>query len=121
MPVTARKPYPVQPRDSVEHYHGDQIVYVCWEHHLLFAAAFVLCLPPTTSFKALTTEHIPPIIAQDPDAAKIDWLKVQWVKDGKAFKPDFAKSLADNGIDHKTLLRFETPGLNSVCGAATAA
>jgi phenol/toluene 2-monooxygenase (NADH) P4/A4 len=34
--------------------------------------------------------------------------------DGNAFKPTLDKSLADNGVSHKSLIRMVTPGLNGI-------
>ena len=52
-----------------------------------------------------------PIYGLHPDWAKIDWSKASWTLDGEQFTPDPAKSLADNGIGHKSVLRLTTPGL----------
>jgi phenol hydroxylase P4 protein len=56
---------------------------------------------------------IGPIYGLHPDWAKIDWAKTTWLLDGKQVTPDPKKSLAGNGIGHKSVLRFTTPGL---CG-----
>ncbi|TAM10684.1 MAG: phenol hydroxylase [Nevskiaceae bacterium] len=116
MAIIARKPYDFPPADSVEHYHGDQLIYMCWGHHLMFAAPFMTMASPKTSFGEFLKTALEPIIALDPDAAKVDWTKVEWTRRGKAFKPALDKSLQDNGIVHKEYLRFDTPGLNTVCG-----
>ncbi len=114
MSVTARAPYDFMPRDRVENFHGNQIVYASWDHHLLFAAPFLICIPPETPFRALLDGPLAELLKLDPDAEKIDWSKVEWLKGGQPFTPDFDRSLAENGIAHKELLRFRTPGLNSV-------
>lgn len=54
------------------------------------------------------------MIAADPDAAQIDWASVQWRLGGQPWQPDFARSLKDNGVRHKALIRMCTPGLNSL-------
>ena len=46
MAVTSLKEYIGVARDRVENYGGKQIVYLSWDHHLLFAAPLMLCLPP---------------------------------------------------------------------------
>ncbi|PWR23177.1 phenol hydroxylase subunit P4 [Zavarzinia compransoris] len=118
MAVAALAPYEFQPRDLVENFAGKQLVYVSWDRHLLFAAPFLICLPPETPFQALVDGPLAQLLALDPDAAAIDWRAVEWLKAGKPFTPDFGRTLAENGIGHKTLLRFQTPGLNSVTAAA---
>ncbi|ACO79237.1 Multi-component phenol hydoxylase, gamma subunit; LapO [Azotobacter vinelandii CA] len=114
MPVTARKTYLGVPRDRVENFHGKQLVYVSWDHHLLFAAPFLLCLSPQTPFGDLVQKALLPLLQADPDAAAIDWRQVEWLKDNRPWTPDFGRSLADNGIGHKDQLRLRTPGLDSL-------
>ncbi|MDV7210192.1 phenol hydroxylase subunit P4 [Azotobacter beijerinckii] len=118
MSVVARKEYVAVPRDRVENFHGKQLVYVSWDHHLLFAAPFLLCLPPQTAFGELLDSALQPLLQADPDAAAIDWGKVEWLKDNQPWVPDFERSLADNGIAHKGQLRMRTPGLNSLCAVS---
>lgn len=120
MTVTARKTYRFDPVDGIEHYHGNQLVYVSWDHHLMFAAPFILCVPPAMRFIELVETVIQPLVAADPDASRVDWTRAEWIKGGRGFNPDFTGSLADNGIGHKDLLRFRTPGLNTLCGVPPA-
>ena len=65
----------------------------------------------------LATAVLPGIYGYHPDFAKIDWKAVQWFKSGKAWTPDPAKSLADNGLVHKDAIRFRTPGLEGIKGS----
>jgi phenol hydroxylase P4 protein len=104
------------PRDTQASYHGNILVYVHWEEHLFFCAALAFPLPPGMPFGALVSEVIAPNYAAHPDAAKIDWSKVEWVIDGEKVTPDFNASLEANGIGHKSLIRFWTPGLNGKAG-----
>jgi phenol/toluene 2-monooxygenase (NADH) P4/A4 len=39
---------------------------------------------------------------------------VRWTLDGEDFVPDMEASLGDQGIGHKSLLRFWTPGLDGL-------
>lgn len=114
MAVKAMKEYIGTPRDTVANFGGRQLVYVAWDHHLLFAAPFLLCLPPETPFKELVAGPLTALIAPDPDAAEVDFSTVEWLLAGKPFTPDVDASLADNGIRHKDQLRFRTPGLSSL-------
>ena len=117
MTVAALKKYVAVPRDRVENFDGKQIVYVSWDQHLLFAAPFLLCLPIETPFKDLVEGMLTALLQPDPDAALIDWTKVEWSKGSKPWVPDFSKSLAANDIAHKSQLRFRTPDLNSLMPA----
>lgn len=118
MTVTATKPYLGQPRDRAEAFGDKQLVYVAWDRHLLFAASFMLSVTPSMRFGDLVHGPISALIAIDPDAAAIDWTAVRWRLGDQPWVPDFERSLADNGIGHKMELRFETPGLNTLCAAA---
>jgi phenol hydroxylase P4 protein len=118
MAVTALKEYIGVARDRAENYGGKQIVYLSWDHHLLFASPLMLCLPSYTLFGDMLKGPVAALLQPDPDAAALDWGKVEWLKDNQAFTPDPSRSLADNGIGHKDQLRFRTPGLNSLLDAA---
>ncbi|ANQ85037.1 phenol 2-monooxygenase subunit p4 [Azoarcus olearius] len=118
MPVTAIKEYVAVPRDQVANFHGKQLVYVSWDRHLLFAAPFLICLPPETPFRELVEGPLKALVSPDPDAAAIDWQRVEWLKSNQPWTPDFDASLAANGIGHKDQLRMCTAGLNSLAPAA---
>ncbi len=75
------------------------------------------CLCRRKRFGALAAQILPGIYGYHPDFAKIDWSQVQWFKSGKPFQPDSAKTLAENGIGHKDLIRFRTPGLTGISGS----
>lgn len=118
MTIAARAPYDFKPRDLVENFHGKQIVYATWDRHMLFAAPFLICVPPETTFREFVEGPLAQLLSIDPDAAAIDWSAALWQKGNDIFTPDFDQSLAANGIAHKELLRLRTPGLNSVTAAA---
>ena len=115
MPVVARKEYIGNSRDHVSHYHGNQMVYASWDHHLIFAAPCILYCSPSISFRELVEGILAPLLAVDPDADKIDWRKVEWLKSNQPWQPNFERSLSENGVGHKDSLRFRTPGLNTLC------
>ena len=118
MAVVSTKPYVGVPRDLVANFNGKQLVYACWDQHLLFAAPFLSCVPPDMSFRELVDGPLTALMQPDPDAAFVDWSRVEWLKSNQPFMPDFDASLAANGIGHKEQLRFVTPGLNSLLAAA---
>lgn len=119
MSVAALKPYVGTPRDTQDKFHGGQLLYVGWDQHLMFCAPFAYCLPPATRFGDFVEQQFAASIAAHPDAAQIDWSKVQWLKSSQPWTPDFDKSLADNGLKHKDVLRIKTPGLNGIQGCAS--
>lgn len=122
MPVTAIVPdyetyAPI--RYTSADYGGNILVYIHWEEHLSFCAALTFPLPPAMPWSALIEQIVAPHYAAHPQAARIDWSQVLWTIDGKTVAVRADASLADNGVRHKSLIRFWTPGLNGQGGVAT--
>ncbi len=109
--------YQGEVRDRVENFSGNQLIYVGWDHHLMFCSAFTFLVSPNNSFDTLINEVIIGAFTQHPEWSEIEWSKVQWLLDGNSFIPDMKKSLAAQGIGHKSLLRFNTPELKGFKGA----
>ena len=116
MSVTAIGNYEFQSRDALANYKGKQLLYVNWDKHRMFSRPFVLALPPDTLFSVLLEKVIPEAYSFHPDFPKIDWSRVEWIKSNQAFRPDATKTLAENGIGHKDLIRMVTPGLDGLNG-----
>lgn len=95
------------------------LFYIGWEDHLMFCAPFCLPLPPDMPFGALATQVLPGVYGAHPDFSRIDWSQVAWFKSGQPWTPDPAKSLADNGLGHKDVIRMRTPGLNGIAGSCS--
>ena len=93
------------------------LLYVGWDDHLLFCAPVCLPLPPSMPFGALASSVLPGVYGEHPDFARIDWGRVQWLKSGRPWLPDYTKTLADNGLKHKDVIRFCTPGLSGIGGS----
>ena len=119
MPVTAIKPYVGEVKDSVDKFHGAQLLYIGWEDHLMFCAPFAFPFPPVMRFGDITEKVLPGAFGEHLDFAQIDWAKAEWFKSGKPWTPDFNKSLADNGLKHKDVIRFRTPGLTGIKGSCS--
>mgnify|MGYP003475334101 CR=1 FL=1 len=118
MAVKSIKPYIGTPRDLVANFNGKQIVYVCWNQHLLFAAPFMLVVEPGMRFGDLLEPAFQRLPRPDPEPAASRWSVAGWQKRNQAWTPDFNASIAANGIAHKEQLRFSTPGLNALLAAA---
>lgn len=115
MAVKALKDYKFAPADTQDKFPpGTQLTYIGWDQHTMFCSPFCLPLPGEMPFGALTAEVIPGAIAQHPDAEKVEWDKVEWMLDGEKFTPDMSKSLKANGLVHKSVIRFRTPGLDGI-------
>lgn len=120
MTVVAINPdYRGEAADAEEKFHGNRLLYVGWEDHLLFCSPICLSLPASMPFGALTSEVLPGIYGSHPDFGKIDWSQAEWFDSGAPFNPDPAKSLADNGLVHKSVLRLCTPGLTGIAGSGS--
>ena len=114
MAVAAIGDYDFPPRDRAEVYGDNQLVYFCWDRHLLFAAPFITFVSGEMTLGDYLEEVIGPLVAPDPDAGELDWAKAEWSNGPNPFVPDFSASLADNGIGHKNKILMSTPGLNSL-------
>lgn len=119
MPINAMYDYQATPKDLQENFHGNQLVYIGWDKHLMFCSPVCLPLPPDMPFGALIEEVLPGIYQSHPDFARIDWSQVQWQLDQQPFTPDPAKALREQGVNHKSVLRFYAPGLDGIAGAAS--
>jgi len=117
MAVAAIGKYAFEPADALEKFHGAQLLYIGWEDHLLFCAPFAFPFPPTMPFRAVVEEVLPGSFGYHPDFARIDWAQAEWFKSGQPWRPDFDKSLAENGLRHKDVIRFHTPGLRGIAGS----
>lgn len=107
----------MEPKDRLENFHGNQLLYVGWEDHLMFCAPFCFPLPPDMPFQAVIDKVLPPAFGYHPDFAKIDWNQAEWKTSGQPFVPDGSKSLLENGLGHKAVIRFRTPGLTGIAGS----
>lgn len=118
MPVHAITPdYQGEVLDKRENFGDNQVVYVGWDHHLMFCAAFAYPLPPQMPFSALLNEVMPSTFSLHPEYEEINWETAEWLLDGQPFIPQMDVSLIDQGINHKSLLRFHTPELKGFQGA----
>lgn len=119
MPVQAIRPdYVGEVKDRVELFHGKQLIYIGWDQHNMICSPIALPLPSAMPFGDLVDKVLPTTaFAAHPDWPKIDWSQVEWLRSSQPFKPDRAKSLADNGLGHKSLIRFKTPGLSGINGS----
>lgn len=120
MPIIALAPgYSGPVQDTEDKFHGKRLLYICWDEHLLFCAPVALPLPAAMPFGALLSQVLPGVYGSHPDFARLDWASVQWTHGGAPFKPDPEKSLADNGLVHKSVIRFRTPGLRGIGGSCS--
>ncbi len=116
MAVVSIGEYEFEAKDKVENFHGNQLTYINWENHLMFCAPLCFPLPPEMPFAAFVGELLPSAYSQHPDFEKIKWDEVKWTLNGEDFTPDMDANLKENGLGHKSLVRFWTPGLDGING-----
>lgn len=110
MSVQALAPgYKFEPRDLQANFHGNQLIYVGWDHHLMFCSAFTFPVPPEMTFAEMKDNVMSDAFAQHPMYADIDWNEATWLLDGQPFTPKLDAGLSEQGIGHKSVLRFQTP------------
>ncbi|MFO0585810.1 MAG: phenol hydroxylase subunit P4 [Anaeromyxobacter sp.] len=117
MATAAIGKYDFAPKDTVDKFPAP-LLFVGWEDHKMLCAPFAVPFPPTLKFGDMCRGAFQPIFGAHPEFSKIDWAKVEWFKSGKPWKPDHEKTLAENGLGHKDVIRFRTPGLTGLKGSA---
>lgn len=117
MAVHALAAYDFPPKDTADQFPAP-LLYVGWEDHKMFCAPFCVPMPPDTPFGEFVKGVLPGMFSAHPDFEKIDWDQTQWFSSGQPFAPDMGKSMADNGLGHKSVIRFRTPGLTGLSGSA---
>jgi phenol hydroxylase P4 protein len=117
--TTNGQTYPTIMKDSVDKFHGNNVVCIDWYGHVMVSSPRAFPLPPEMPFGALVSELLPLTYSIEPDFAKLDFetTEVIWTIDGTVVTPDFSKSLAENGVGHKSFIQFETPTLTGKLGA----
>jgi phenol hydroxylase P4 protein len=118
MSVKAIRPgYHGEMKDTVDKFHGNQLLNVGWDRNLLYATPMCVPVPPGMPFSILIAQLFPAFFGQHPRFRDIEWSAVQWTRSGEPFVPVLEKSLLENGLEHKALLRFRTPELEGWLGS----
>jgi len=119
MPVVSIGPYEFEPADRAAAFHGNRLLYVGWDRHLLFCAPHCLPFPPATRLRDVVENVLPGIYGYHPDFARIDWRRVEWLRGSVPWEPDLDRTLEENGLGHKDVIRFRTPGLDGIGGSGS--
>ena len=119
MAVQAIGEYEFEAKDKLENFHGNMLTYWNWVDHLMICTPVALPLGPAVPFGTIVSEVFPGVYGYHPDFAEIDWDIAEWTLDDKPFVPRLDKSLADNGLQHKSIVKFVTPGLRGISGTCT--
>jgi len=112
MPVKSiAEHYTGDARDRLENFHGNQLVYVGWDKHLMFAAPFTFLVSPELTFGEFFNNVVAPAFDLHPKWRDVNISAIQWLLNGSAFEPILDASLHSLSIDHKSLLRMNTPSV----------
>ena len=117
--IALNEGYTGEIRDRVENFHGKQLLFVGWEDHLMFCAPHCIPVEAATPFRTLIDEMLPAMYASHPDWQNVDLNAVEWFRSGQPFTPDFNQTIGGNGLGHKAVIRFRTPGLNGINGSCS--
>ena len=104
--------YQFTPLDLQQNYGENMLLFIGWDHHTLFCSAHAFVVSPKQTLQELIDGQIKAGFEQHPDFENIDWSTVQFSLNRNNLKVDFSKTLDELGFDHKSLLRFVTPGLD---------
>jgi phenol hydroxylase P4 protein len=114
--ATLTTSYAFAPRDSEENF-PDPLLYIGWENHLLFCAPVCVPVAGNTLFVSLQDKILKEVYGAHPDVLSISWNDVLWFKSSRPWYPNKDKSLIENGIKHKDVIRFRTPNLFGIAGS----
>ncbi|SOY60035.1 Phenol hydroxylase P4 protein [Cupriavidus taiwanensis] len=117
MPVVSIGDYAFEAADREAVFHGNRLLYIGWDGHLLFCAPHCFPFPPSMPLRDVVDKVLPGVYGYHPDFARIDWGQVQWLRGGQPWQPDFDRTLEQNGLGHKDVIRFRTPGLDGIGGS----
>jgi phenol hydroxylase P4 protein len=116
MLVKARATYDFPAMDTVDKFPAP-LLYIGWDNHKMYCSPLCVPIPPNTRFGDFVKLMLPGFFGAHPDFAKIDWDNVQWYSSGQPFDPDMDKTMAENGLGHKSAVRLSTPGLMGLKGS----
>lgn len=119
MSVNARYEYKFESKDKVENFHGMQVVYIYWPHHLMFCSPFAVLVSPDMTFGDFLEQVLRPAVASHPDSAEADFQNAEWKLNDGPFTPDMSATMMGSGIDHKSMLTVTTPGLDGISGSGS--
>ncbi|NUA26966.1 phenol hydroxylase subunit P4 [Cupriavidus basilensis] len=119
MSVVSIGPYAFEPADREAVFHGNRLLYIGWDRHLLFCAPHCLALPPSMRLRDVVENVLPGVYGYHPDFARIDWSHVEWLRGSEPWQPDLDRTLEENGLGHKAVIRLRTPGLDGIGGSGS--
>ena len=110
MPVIALEPgYGGIVRDRQQDFNGVQLLFIEWAAHPLIACPITVTVPPGTRFGELLSGALTQsVFGQQPDWPSVDWSRATWRMNDAPFVPDLGKTLAEQGVAHKTFLTLTT-------------
>ncbi|OLL28952.1 phenol hydroxylase [Burkholderia sp. SRS-W-2-2016] len=117
--IALKDGYTGEMKDREENFHGNRLLFVGWEDHLMFCAPHCIPVPPSMTFATFANDVLPGIYAAHPDWNKVKLDEIEWFSSNQRFTPAFERTLGENGLGHKAVLRFRTPGLTGIGGSCS--
>jgi phenol hydroxylase P4 protein len=106
MAVKALGKYDIPARDRQEVFGDDQLVYLYVPNNYWFCSAACFRAGRAMSFEAFWETMLAPFVHSDSNLAGRSWRDGRWQLNGEPFTPDPERSLAAQGIGHKSLLTW---------------
>lgn len=117
--IALKDGYTGEVKDRAENFHGNQLLYVGWDKHLMFCAPHCVPVSAAMTFQDLFDHVITPMYAMHPDWRTVKLESIEWLRSSERFVPKLDETLEQNGLGHKSLIRLRTPGLNGIGGSAS--
>ncbi len=106
--VAAYKPgYEFEARDRAEVFGDDMLVHVHWQGNLFFCAAAAFRAPKAMNFGDFKANTLAGVFGVDPDYAELTPENTRWYLGNEPIQPRDDQTLAELGVSHKGLLKFE--------------
>lgn len=104
MAVRATYDYDYPSRSRQELYGDDQLVHVWWQNNPTLCAAVCFRAPRAMPWSVFISDLVNPWASSDPDF--VPGSPSQWAVDGVAIEPAGDRTLADLGVEHKSVISF---------------
>lgn len=109
MSVTAIGDYVGIPADAEANFAGDWLLFILFDGQILYGAPFAFRVSPDTKLGDLVKTQLAYLLRQHPGIESLDWDRVIWSRgDGRDDPVSLDSTLRENGLKHKSLLRFRT-------------
>src|SRR5258708_36848647 len=104
--IALNEGYTGEVKDREENFHGQRLLFIGWEDHLMFCAPHCITVPPTMTLGLLAAEVLPAIYSSHPDWGRVNRDQIEWFRSGERFSPQFRKTPGGDGLQPKPVIRL---------------